>query len=168
MSTYKLREIKREIRVLGLAASNVNFFDYHAVGVIFRGKRWIDGVITSTIKGPDLTDGLTRMINGSKHYPQIRVLLVDQRLIEGGAMIDTIRLSTETERPVIGLGFGSNQHRGDHGLKIERLENFEGHVIGLDKKLAAKVLNIASRDRGLPEALRVAELIVKSYSSKRT
>jgi len=167
MSTYKLREIKREIRVLGLAASNVNFSDYQAVGVIFRGKRWIDGVITSTIKGPDLTDGLTRMIIGSNHYPQIRVLFVDQRLIEGEGMMDTIRLSIETERPVIGLGFGLNQ-LGDHGLKIERLEEFDGHAIGLDKNRAARVLAIASRDRGPPEALRVAELIVKSYSSKRT
>ena len=168
MSTYKLREIKREIRVLGLAASKVNFFDYHAVGVIFRGKRWIDGVIKSTIRGPDLTEGLTRMIKGSNHYPQIRVLLVDQRLIEGEATVDTIRLSLDTKRPVIGLGFGFDQLGGDHGLKIERLEEFDGHSIGLDKAPTVRVLTMASRDRGLPEALRVAELIVKSYSSNRT
>lgn len=168
MSTYKLREIKREIRVLGLAASKVNFSDYHAVGVIFRGKRWIDGVLKSTMKGPDLTEGLTQMIKGSNHYHQIRVLLTDRKLLDCEAMMDPIRLSIDTKRPIISLGFNLDPSIGDHGLKIERLEELDGHAIGLDKKRAAKVLTMASRDRGLPEVLRVAEVIVKSYSSKRT
>jgi len=168
MSTYKLREIKREIRVLGLATIKANLHDYYAVGVIFRGKHWIDGVIKSTVRGPDLTEGVSRMISGSNHYPQIRVLLTARRLLEDGATIDTLRLSIDTKRPVIGLGFGENRFTGDHWLKIVSLEEFEAHAIGLDRTQVAKVLTTASRDKGLPEVLRVAELVVKSYSSNRT
>ena len=56
MSTTRLREIKREIRVLGLASYRNSDTDTHeTVGVIFRGKHWLDGVLKTSSGDPSIT-----------------------------------------------------------------------------------------------------------------
>ena len=52
----RLGEIKREIRVLGLASySNPDRGTYETVGVIFRGKHWLDGVFKTSSRSPQTT-----------------------------------------------------------------------------------------------------------------
>lgn len=156
MSVTRLREIKREIRVLGLASwSNPKTGTHETVGVIFRGKHWLDGVLKISSEGPSITTEVAETIRHSNHHPQIRVILLHRDLLNDGAEIDPHRLSRETGKPVIALGFQDSPQNSQSPTPPI--------TIGIDEKTAKKILKIASRTGVYPEALRVAGLLAESF-----
>jgi hypothetical protein len=74
----RIRQVKREIRALGIVAKGLRGGGGLAVGVIFRGGLYLDGVIKAKAHGPDITGAVAEMIKASPHYPQIRVLLINE------------------------------------------------------------------------------------------
>ena len=159
MSTTRLREIKREIRVLGLASwSSPDTGTYKTVGVIFRGKHWLDGVLKNSAGGPSVTTEVADTIRGSNHHPQIRVILLHRGLLNNGVEIDPHRLSRETGKPVIALEFQDPPQNS--------LRPTPPITVGIDEKTAKKILKKTSRTGLYPEALRVAGLIAESHSNR--
>jgi len=159
MSTTRLREIKREIRVLGLASwSKPDTGTHEIVGVIFRGKHWLDGVLKTSSGGPSMTTEVTEMIRHSKHHPQIRVILIHRELLNDGAKIDPHRLSRETGKPVIALGF--------QNLTQNSQNPTPSITVGIDEKTAKRILKTTSRTGLYTEALRVAGLLAESHSNR--
>ena len=159
MSTTRLREIKREIRVLGLASrSNLDAGTHETVGVIFRGKHWLDGVLKTSSEGPSVTAEVAETIRGSNHHPQIRVILLHRDLLNDGAEIDPHRLSRETGKPVIALGFQDPPQNSRSPTPPI--------TVGVDEKTAKKILKKTSRTGLYSEALRVAGLIAESHSNR--
>ncbi len=156
MSVTRLREIKREIRVLGLASwSNPDTGTHETVGVIFRGKHWLDGVLKSSSGGPSITIEVAETIRRSNHHPQIRVILIHRDLLKDGAEIDFHRLSRETGKPVIALGFQDPPQNSQSPTPPI--------TVGIDEKTAIRILKITSRTRSCPEALRIAGLVAESF-----
>ena len=156
MSTTRLREIKREIRVLGLASwSTPDTGTHETVGVIFRGKHWLDGVLKTSSGGPSITTEVAETIRRSNHHPQIRVILLHRDLLNDGAEIDPHRLSRETGKPVIARGFQDPPQNSQSPTPPI--------AVGIDEKTAKRVLKITSRTGLYPEALRVAGLLVESF-----
>ena len=152
----RLREIKREIRVLGLASwSNPDTGTHETVGVIFRGKHWLDGVLKSSSGGPSITIEVAETIRRSNHHPQIRVILIHRDLLKDGAEIDPHRLSRETGKPVIALGFQDPPQNSQSPTPPI--------TVGIDEKTAIRILKITSRTRSCPEALRIAGLVAESF-----
>ena len=159
MSVTRLREIKREIRVLGLASwSNSDTDAHETVGVIFRGKHWLDGVLKTSSRGPSITTEVAETIRRSNHHPQIRVILLHRDLLNDVAEIDPHRLSQETGKPVIALEFQDPPQNSQSPTPPV--------IVGIDEKTAKRILKITSRTGLYPEALRVAELIAKSHSNR--
>lgn len=174
MKTVSLRQVKREIRVLGISFEPSQGFDHiNVIGVIFRGGNWIDGVIRTTAFEPDVTERTAEMITTSPHHPQIRVILLDKTVIEGGAYIDPHRLSTMTARPVILISTDEIDFapKPNSDLAFQRfiLKKDSGELfvisIGLDRQDAVNVLEVSTRKGILPEALRVAELISSTLAA---
>jgi len=168
-----IRQVKGEIRVLGIAVKPSRSGDLlNVVGVVFRGRRWLDGVMKATAQDPDVTDRLVEMIASSPHQPQIRVLLVDDSLVEGGAVIDAHRLSEKASRPVIRLTAekGAPPSEADAEASSQRfvLEREAGSrsvlSIGLRSRDAARVLEVSTREGLVPEALRVAGLVASAVA----
>ena len=156
MNVTRLREIKREIRVLGLASwSNPDTGTHETVGVIFRGKHWLDGVLKSSSGGPSITIEVAETIRRSNHHPQIRVILIHRDLLKDGAEIDPHRLSRETGKPVIALGFQEPPQNSQSPTPPI--------TVGIDEKTAIRILKITSRTRSCPEALRIAGLLAESF-----
>ena len=156
MSTTRLREIKREIRVLGLASwSKPDTGIHETVGVIFRGKHWLDGVLKTSSEGPSITTEVAEMIKRSNHHPQIRVILLHRDLLNDGAEIDPHRLSRETGKPVIALGFQDPPQNSQSPAPPI--------TVGIDEKTAKSILITTSRTGLYPEALRVAGLLAESF-----
>lgn len=156
MSVTRLREIKREIRVLGLASwSNPETGTHETVGVIFRGKHWLDGVLKSSSGGPSITIEVAETIRRSNHHPQIRVILIHRDLLKDGAEIDPHRLSRETGKPVIALGFQDPPQNSQRPTPLI--------TVGIDEKTAIKILKITSRTGVYPEALRIAGFLAESF-----
>ena len=168
---YSLREVKKEIRVLGIAARRRPDSAIHAVGVVYRGRLYLDGVMRASGMGPDITEEVAAMIDESPHRPQIRVILLDTALLHDGVKIDPIRLSDTLSKPVVAMNTIEPTAPGD-----ERIQNFtykngdtETQVtsVGLKRQTATQVLKTASHAGGPPEALRVAEIIVSAVLDKK-
>jgi len=174
MRAARIRQVKREIRVLGIAVKpSGDGGRLHVVGVVFRGRRWLDGVMRTTAHELDVTDRLVEMITASPHHPQIRVLLLNDALIESGASIDPHRLSTGASRPVIVL---STERRRPAAPEAPEEAAAQRSVlkreagpqavlsIGLRSRDAARVLEVSTRDGPIPEALRVAGLVASAVA----
>jgi len=52
----RIRQVKKEIRVLGIAVKpSIREEQFYAVGVVFRGGLWLDGVASSSGEASGLT-----------------------------------------------------------------------------------------------------------------
>ena len=168
---YSLREVKKEIRVLGIAARSRPGSAIHAVGVVYRGRLYLDGVMRTSATGPDITEEVAAMIDESPHRPQIRVILLDTALLHDGVKIDPIRLSDSLSKPVVAMNTEEPTALGDE--HIQEFTFIQGDTeipvlsVGLGRQTAAQVLKIASPAGGTPEALRVSEIIVSAVLDKK-
>ena len=164
MGTSRLREIKREIRVLGLASwSDSSTGTYETVGVLFRGKRWLDGVLRTRSSSHDITEDVVEMIRDSNHYPQIRVILLHSELLTVGAEIEPHRLSEGTRKPVIALGLEETLQKAQGEAGRTHPGAASATSIGINEETAERVLRASTRTEKLPEALRVAGLFTDSF-----
>lgn len=106
MKTVKFREIKAEIRSVGVDDGS---FEPHAegetwlVGAVLRGGEWIDGVLTDRIEidGTDVTPTLIGMINESRHKDQLRVIMTSGITFAGFNVLDINEVFERTDLPVI-------------------------------------------------------------------
>ncbi|MGC8816637.1 MAG: DUF99 family protein [Candidatus Hadarchaeum sp.] len=106
MRTVKFWQIKPEIRILGVDDGPFEA-DHQGkvplVGVVFRGGRWLDGVMVTEIEkdGMDVTDRLIEMLVRSRHLGQLRVLMVDGVTFAGFNVLDVRRVFRKTSLPVV-------------------------------------------------------------------
>lgn len=170
METYSLRQVKKEIRVLGIAIKPAaTGRGYHVVGAVFRGRLCLDGVMRTRAKGPDVTKEAVEMIVGSPHHPQIRVVMLHGDLIGHGAKIDPSGLSSGTLRPVIAINFDDVPFRFEEGpfyrFSVKRAKTPVSVIsVGLRSRVALKVLEKVAYEGTMPEALRIAGLVVSALS----
>ena len=168
---YSLREVKKEIRVLGIAARSRPASEIHAVGVVYRGRLYLDGVMRTFGEGPDITEEVAVMIDESPHRPQIRVILLDTSLLHDGVKIDPIRLSDSLAKPVVAINTEEPTAPGNEHIQdftyIQGDTEIQVLSVGLRRQTAAQVLKTASPAGGTPEALRIAELIVSAVLDKK-
>lgn len=106
MREVKFWQIKPEIRILGVDDGPFEpgyKGKVPLVGAVFRGGRWLDGVLVSYIDkdGADVTERLVEMVNGSRHRGQLRVLMVDGVTFAGFNVLDVKEVFKKTGLPVI-------------------------------------------------------------------
>ena len=155
------------------------------VGTVFRGGDWIDGVLRSDITrdGLDATKVISTMIRNSRHYSQLRIVMLDGITYGGFNVVDIEELYRETGIPVIvvmrsypdfekirsALGhFSDGEVRWDIIKKAGKIEKLvtkkNGTPIyiqktGIGVKSAEKIVRLTSIRSNIPEPLRVAHLI---------
>lgn len=177
--------IKEEIRILGIDDSALISDRILIVGAFFRGGMWIDGVVSSYITrdGLDGTDVIVDMVKNSKHYPQIRIIMLDGITYGGFNTIDIVRLCEETGIPVVVLmrklpdfdmidqALSYLPHREKRWQIIRRageivevstkdtLDPVYIQCSGIDAKDAARIVRLSATRSNIPEPLRVAHLI---------
>jgi len=167
MTLYRIREVKREIRVLGVAARRSTHKGHTVIGVIFRGGLYLDGVLRAESESRDITGDVVEMIVSSPHHPQVRVILLDGELLDG-ATADLAVLSETASRPVI--AFNPNGMVAPREGAVERFEMDlnQGPVpvlsLGIDRAVAERIVSRVSKRRGVPEALRIACLLVSDVA----
>lgn len=170
MGTYRIRQVKKEIRTLGLVVKQTGLrYEYTVIGVVFRGSLWLDGVMRTTVQNIDVTESSIEMITSSPHYPQIRAILVHGDLLCDGASMDTYNLSKNTGKPVIVLNVKDKfkPEESDHipvYCLCSKDEGVNSYSIGLKSRLVDEILRKSSRDGIFPEALRMAELLLSVYT----
>jgi endonuclease V-like protein UPF0215 family len=159
LKLVRIRQVKKEIRVLGLAAQPLDG-SYVVVGVVYRGRLGLDGVLCCSSSSHDLTGAAGDMIRSSAHFNQIRVIAVDTHRLPPGAGVDLEVLASGTGKPVLGLT------RAVGELDERFMFPWRGHTVtsmGLGRGDAERVLETCSVE-GYPEALRVASLVAGEFS----
>jgi endonuclease V-like protein UPF0215 family len=175
--------IKPEIRILGIDDSALLREKIMIVGAVFRGGDWIDGVLRSEITrdGLDATDVICSMIKKSKHYGQIRAVILDGITYGGFNVVDIHKLYTETGVPVIVVMrvypdferiksalkyFPDGEDRWKiikQAGEIEKVTGEKNHIYiqraGIGLETVKKIIRLTSIRSNIPEPLRVAHLI---------
>ena len=190
---------KPEIRILGFDDSPFKRTDKKVaiIGVVYRGGSFLDVVLKSevAVDGLDATEKLAKLINKSRHKPQLKVLMFDGITLGGFNIIDIKKLHKQTELPVIII----NRKHPDLDSVREALENnFDDfkkrwnmilnagkikvcnlkngkkvyyQAVGMKDEEAEEIIQLSSTHSDIPEPLRVAHLIatalIKGESSGR-
>lgn len=140
--------LKSQIRVLGLAASRRRTSTPRVIaGAVFRGSLWLEGVMTILLDADeDVNAKLAREILGSKYHTQIRAILLDSSpLLEASPRI----LARRTSLPVLLF-----KRRTRRKIRVS--------YAGCDLPTAERILEVSTGKFQLPEAVRVAKLLVRA------
>ncbi|MCQ1534148.1 DUF99 family protein [Methanosarcina sp. KYL-1] len=177
--------IKPEIRILGIDDSALLNEKIMIVGTVFRGGDWMDGLLRAEITrdGVDATGVIARMVKESRHYGQLRVIMLDGVTYGGFNVVDIEQLYRETGLPVIVVMRSYPDFEkikaalkhfpdGEERWKIiEKAGNIEQVRTKKDKNpvyiqragiglmSAKKIVSLTSTRSNIPEPLRVAHLI---------
>lgn len=159
-------------------------------GVVCSDTRF-EGMLWGQVEqdGLDATDQLCRLLQGSKFYPQVNLVLTDGIALAGFNIIDLPRLAAQLERPCIAV-----MRRPPNNIAVDRalrrfadyplrrrllelagpIHNQLGFVYqqsGATPQSAARALARLTDTGKVPEALRLAHLIgaavITGQSSKR-
>jgi endonuclease V-like protein UPF0215 family len=183
--------IKKEIRVLGIACTpprRRSMIPTQVVGVVYRGSRWLEGVMRTTFPSDvvDLTPRTARMVASSPHFPQLRVIALDELITKSGNYFDIEALSRKTRLPVIAVLPKKISTRRLSNMKprIPRRRRralaqsayakwntgsrvFFVYSAGLGLLDLDEILEVCASKEGIPEAARVARIIASSLGQLR-
>ncbi|MFH1820960.1 MAG: DUF99 family protein [Methanobacteriota archaeon] len=188
MREVKFWRIKPEIRILGIDDGPFEP-DYRGkvplVGAVFRGGRWLDGVMLTHVEkdGLDVTERLVEMIGGSRHREQLRVLMVDGVTFAGFNVLDVSEVFKRTGLPVVVI-LREIPNMVDIRKAIRHLKGWRerwkiikamGEIypvttkineapvymqpVGMRREDAENVVKLSSTRSLVPEPLRIAHLI---------
>ncbi|MEM3693355.1 MAG: DUF99 family protein [Candidatus Bathyarchaeia archaeon] len=147
-----IREVKPEIRVMGLWSVIVRRGYTDFIGVVYRGGLWLDGVLRRRIKNGDreAITKLAKAIRASPHFGQLRVIITQDSPEMRMTILKAERLNELTSLPVIVLSEDAKLFR----------------AYGLDDSTAYKILQRIQGSEGIPDALRVAKLFSKALANR--
>jgi endonuclease V-like protein UPF0215 family len=174
--------IKKEIRVLGVAFSPPNPMSNsrtQVVGVVYRGNRWLEGAMRISVspEATDLSFAISKMVKGSPHLPQLRVIVLDELVAKSGLYVNIEALSRKTGLPVVAvlrnrlrLKRASKESARDQARRVKLLEGlqaelwrfgrrrffiYSANLGGMDLN---ELLRVCASKEGVPEAARVASI----------
>ncbi|HDD46203.1 MAG TPA: DUF99 family protein [Candidatus Aenigmarchaeota archaeon] len=136
-------KVKREIRIIGWDDSAFDFSNNTTfiIGVIFRAGVWMDGVIFKEIHidGFDVTEKIIEAVLETKHYDQLRLIMLSGITFGGFNVADIKEISKETELPVVVI----IRNMPDIEAMKRALSKMEGYEIRLKAlKNAGKIFPI--------------------------
>jgi uncharacterized protein len=195
LSAKKLCSIKKEIRVIGIDdGAHVPRSNGMAliVGVVFRGGSWLDGVISTCVKvdGFEVTEAISNMITNSRHFGQLRIIMLSGITFAGFNVVDISKLNQSTGLPVIAV-LRDKPDMAKVKLALTKLPKPEerleaiinaGEILvvpakdnngsvymqtaGILIEDAEKIVALTSTRSNIPEPLRVAHFIASGISCR--
>ena len=161
--------LKKQARLLGVSIWLRNKNEATAIGVVFRGNSWLDGVLSCRI---DLTKRnnwlkLSKAIMKSKQYSQLHATILTRAAVRSG--VSVADLSDGLKLPVIAMitrNHTSTFTKNKLGTKNYKLlvngKRISVLAKGVTFEEAQEIFDVACKpDSSLPEATRVADLIAK-------
>jgi endonuclease V-like protein UPF0215 family len=174
--------IKKEIRVLGLAFSPsgpVSKPRIQVVGVVYRGNRWLEGAMRTSVPPEvrDLSFAVSNMVTGSPHFPQLRVIVLDELVTKSGHYVNIEALSRKTRLPVVAvlpnrprLKRAPKESAEHYARRVKVLESLQSkgwrfgrrrfftYSANLGEMDLSELLQVCASKEGVPEAARVARI----------
>lgn len=189
----KFREIKTEIRVLGVDDCPFKPRSHGSVdivGVVYRGGCWLDGIMTTEIQidGLDATEKIAKMIVDSPHYDQLRVIILNGITFAGFNVVNIRKLFKKTRLPVIALT-KEKPDLEEIKIALQKLPQWRSRwkavidageiftlktwknaaplsmqTIGISRQDAEKIVKMTCTRSSIPEAVRVAHIIASGLA----
>jgi endonuclease V-like protein UPF0215 family len=175
--------LKKEARILGISTPIKELHRAPLIGVVFRGNLWLDGLTTCWLRprGNHLIQ-LTQAILQTKQYSQIHAVIFSREKLTPYVRIDLADLSRRIRLPVIAI-VKKNKSRKRNALRVKpsirhatETENFDIEVngrsisvkaVGINREATRELFEVTCADNcGIPEAVRIADLIAKHVSSR--
>lgn len=193
MKEVKFREIKTEIRVLGVDDCPFkprSHGSVDVVGVVYRGGYWLDGIMTTEIQidGLDATEKIAKMIVDSPHYDQLRVIMLNGITFAGFNVVNIRKLFNKTRLPVIVLT-KEKPDLEEIKVALQKLPQWRSRwkavmdageiftlktgrnaaplsmqMMGILKQDAEKIVKMTCTRSSIPEAVRVAHIIASGLA----
>lgn len=187
----KFRQIKREIRILGIDDSSFSPRKTRSttlVGIVFRGGLWLDGVMKTRVKvdGLDATEKIVEMIKSSPHYRQLRVTMLNGITFAGFNIVNIKKLFELTGLPVIAITkekpcledvknalmnlpnqeerWNSIQDAGQIIRTRVRNSDLYMQIAGISKEDTEDIVHISCTRGNIPEPLRVAHIVASGLA----
>jgi len=165
--------IKKEARILGLAAPKGRQKQIPVIGIVYRGNLWLDAIIVcqSIPNGPEHLQDLVKAIVRSKQYPQIHAVILSREDLAPGLQIDISDFSRRINLPVICITerTACRKIASQSTKEVRQVEHLSFKVsgkvanvkiVGLNREEAQEIFQVAcANDQRIPEAVRVAEII---------
>lgn len=123
------------------------------VCVVYRGRKTLAGVMSGIFHPDGLTEGLSGLIRGSKHYGQVRLVILDEDALPRSSCLDFQVFHEKLGLPVIYL-------RSWGCLDPRFMTTWRGRVVepyGLTEGTVGRVLDSVLGEAG--DMFRVARLI---------
>jgi endonuclease V-like protein UPF0215 family len=156
LKPFKNKQVKKEIRILGIVAAK-NQKTTRIIGTIFKGKIGLDGIISTSTNSSNLTCPIIQMIFDSPHKDQIRIIIIDKKLMPPNISINYHKLELLSSKPVILL---NNENSVAHyywgGIPV--------YSENISKNYGLQVLNLSSIKPGIVEAIRIASQIASQIN----
>ncbi|MCX6816194.1 MAG: DUF99 family protein [Candidatus Aenigmarchaeota archaeon] len=172
---------KKEVRIIAWDDCAFSFSQKSvtAVGVIFRGGDFIDGLLAVKIKkdGLDATEKIANAINKSRHFDQLSIIMLNGITFAGFNVVDIKKLEKKTGMPVIAVMRDMPDMKkfllamkrvNKYSLrlkivkaagKIHKYKDIHYQKAGLTPKACEEILKLTCTRAKIPEPLRVAHLI---------
>jgi endonuclease V-like protein UPF0215 family len=147
-----LRNVKKEIRILGLDACNPKIL----IGAIVRGGLYLDGVLAFPLKNNSVE--LAREITETKYFPELRVIMIHDPIHRLNSRV----IQRITAMPLIQVPLGTKTKVGNRetlGNKSSR--DRRGTV--LHPSVLRRILALTQGREVLPEPARIAHLLAKLH-----
>lgn len=180
----KLRVIKKEIRIVGIEECTFKHNRLKGtlmIGVIFRGKLFFDGLITSFIDSEkfDATEEITKMLMNSCYFDELRVVMLSKLIFGKANFLDLKRFYEKIELPIIiftedkeTIEKFMSKEKSYEGLKrmdehkLFKINNsFKPFTIGfygINEDEVIKILKASCIENNVPEPLRIARILIKA------
>lgn len=180
----QLLQRKKKIRVLGIDDAPFNKHQdarVNITGIICAGTRF-EGMLWSQVDldGCDATRVLITMIQQSKFYKQLHLVLLDGIAVAGFNIVDIEHLSQSLQLPVIAVmrrqpdltainkalmnfdDYSLRKSLIEKAGRIYESESFVFQVAGCNPAVVASLLAQLTDQGKVPEALRLAHLIASA------
>lgn len=179
--------IKKEIRILGLDDGPFGRGDKETlvVGVVLRAKEYVDGILSTTVAvdGLDATQKIIWLVKKSRHFDQLRAILLNGIAFGGFNIFDIQKIARVTGKIVIVVikkkpdlkKFKAAMKTAKLTKMATRLKMIEAagpiyettvrgkkifyQAAGILPEDAAKLLQKTSVRSAVPEAIRLAHMI---------
>ncbi len=146
-----LRNVKKEIRILGLDTCNPKI----TIGAIVRGGLYLDGVLA--FAGQIRAAELAQQITETKYFPELRVIMIhDPRRRLNPRVIRRV-----TAMPLIQVPRGKTKFGNGEGPHDESRKNWVRTA--LHPSALGKILALTLLRGSLPEPVRIAHLLAKLH-----
>ena len=153
--------------------------DILMVGAVFSGAR-LEGVLTGKVRrdGANATERIARMIEGSRFYPQLQLVLLQGIAVAGFNVVDIHALHRQLQLPVMVVARKKPNMKAIHHALLTRvpggtrkwrlvekagpMELLAGVYVqraGVDVADAKRLIKRLAMNSDIPEPLRTAHLI---------